>query len=132
MNRRRLKQRLLKWGPTLLGILVCAVPLARSAYFQRQLARLFAQDGPAEQQMARLFAMFTGGALGPVTIVDFDWPYYVAAVLLALIAARFWWLYRPIPLDHCQVCRYDLTGNVTGRCPECGAATVSPGRGERS
>ncbi len=24
---------------------------------------------------------------------------------------------------------YDLTGNVSGRCPECGASTVSPGRG---
>ena len=26
-------------------------------------------------------------------------------------------------LEHCQRCGYNLTGNVSGRCPECGAAT---------
>lgn len=25
-----------------------------------------------------------------------------------------------IPPDHCQRCGYDLTGNVSGKCPECG------------
>ncbi len=24
------------------------------------------------------------------------------------------------PLGHCQKCGYDLTGNASGRCPECG------------
>lgn len=27
---------------------------------------------------------------------------------------------RPPPPGHCQRCSYDLTGNVSGRCPECG------------
>ena len=27
-----------------------------------------------------------------------------------------------IPPGHCQDCGYDLTGNVSGRCPECGKA----------
>ena len=27
---------------------------------------------------------------------------------------------RPIPPGHCQTCGYNLTGNVSGRCPECG------------
>ena len=31
-------------------------------------------------------------------------------------------LFRPPP-GHCQKCGYDLTGNVSGRCPECGEAT---------
>ncbi len=31
---------------------------------------------------------------------------------------------RP-PRGHCRSCGYDLTGNVTGRCPECGCAVVS-------
>ena len=25
------------------------------------------------------------------------------------------------PRHHCQRCGYDLTGNASGRCPECGA-----------
>ena len=27
---------------------------------------------------------------------------------------------RRYPRGHCQGCGYDLTGNVSGRCPECG------------
>ncbi len=33
------------------------------------------------------------------------------------------WLHhrrRRIPPGHCQKCGYNLTGNVSGRCPECG------------
>jgi hypothetical protein len=25
-------------------------------------------------------------------------------------------------IGHCKKCGYDLTGNVSGRCPECGSA----------
>ena len=33
-----------------------------------------------------------------------------------------WWLdLRRIPPGHCPHCGYDLTGNVSGKCPECGA-----------
>jgi hypothetical protein len=26
----------------------------------------------------------------------------------------------------CRICAYDLTGNTSGTCPECGAPTVNP------
>lgn len=29
---------------------------------------------------------------------------------------------RPHKPGHCQKCNYNLTGNTSGRCPECGAA----------
>lgn len=43
----------------------------------------------------------------------------VLAVGLAYAVAR--WLHRRrCPPGHCQKCGYNLTGNVSGRCPECG------------
>jgi hypothetical protein len=30
------------------------------------------------------------------------------------------------PKNHCQSCGYDLTGNVSGRCPECGTVISVP------
>jgi len=40
------------------------------------------------------------------------------AVLIALAIAH-----RPLrPTHACRFCGYDLTGNTSGRCPECGTA----------
>jgi hypothetical protein len=48
-------------------------------------------------------------------------PLWIPLVLLAGIIAYLWWRdrhrYRP---GHCRTCGYDLTGNVSGVCPECG------------
>lgn len=43
------------------------------------------------------------------------------AVAFPLTAALFYADRRRIPPGHCR-CGYDLTGNVSGRCPECGTA----------
>lgn len=39
----------------------------------------------------------------------------------ALISGFLWWRDRGFPPGHCQTCGYNLTGNVSGLCPECGA-----------
>jgi len=46
-------------------------------------------------------------------------PVWLILALLAvvLVGARF---LRRTPKTHCE-CGYDLTGNASGRCPECGA-----------
>ena len=47
-------------------------------------------------------------------------PHWLFAVLFALPTAILWYRDRRPPKGHCQNCGYNLTGNVTGICPECG------------
>ncbi len=47
------------------------------------------------------------------------WPLVVA---IAIPTAWFWRRDRRHPPGHCKRCGYDLTGNVTGVCSECGEA----------
>jgi len=47
-------------------------------------------------------------------------PLYVPLFVLALPTAFLWGRDRRPEPGHRQKCGYDLTGNVSGRCPECG------------
>lgn len=50
-------------------------------------------------------------------------PLWIPFLLLAIPTAWLWRLDRRRPLPgHCGSCNYDLTGNTSGVCPECGAA----------
>ena len=77
------------------------------------------------------------------SLLDFDWLYYdmgnlkelivdygtvafVGLLGFVLAAALRFALRRRGASYGCQNCGYDLTGNATGRCPECGA-TISNG-----
>jgi hypothetical protein len=49
-------------------------------------------------------------------------PLWVPFALVAIPTAILWWRdRRRIPPGHCRNCGYNLTGNVSGICPECGA-----------
>jgi hypothetical protein len=54
-------------------------------------------------------------------------PTWALVLVASTIAFLLWWRDRRFPARHCQTCGYDLTGNVSGRCPECGAPT-GPGK----
>lgn len=48
-------------------------------------------------------------------------PLWVPWVIVAIPTALLFWLdRRRIPSGYCKKCGYDLTGNVSGICPECG------------
>ena len=53
----------------------------------------------------RAYMLIVGGTVGL--------PGAVVAILIATTGRK------PRP-GHCQACGYDLTGNTSGRCPECG------------
>ena len=55
-----------------------------------------------------------------------DWvlaiPLWMPLIAIAIPTAWLWWRDRRHPSGHCRKCGYDLTGNVTGVCSECGFA----------
>lgn len=49
-------------------------------------------------------------------------PLGLAVAMLAALSTFIFWRTRlGIPEGHCRVCGYDLRGNESGRCSECGA-----------
>ena len=60
---------------------------------------------------------------------DFDisvagWQLLSASTFLSLILLWRVRLDGRAPAGHCQQCRYDLTGNISGICPECGTRVI--------
>lgn len=55
-------------------------------------------------------------------------PLWIPLVLVAAATGLLWWLDRPprCGVPSCVVCGYDLTGNVSGACPECGQPKKAP------
>jgi len=47
-------------------------------------------------------------------------PVWLLVVAAGFPTAVLWWRDRRPKAGRCEVCRYDLTGNVSGVCPECG------------
>jgi hypothetical protein len=53
------------------------------------------------------------------------WPILIVSALMFAYAAR---RCRRPAVGCCQSCGYNLTGNVSGRCPECGTDPAKAGR----
>lgn len=49
-------------------------------------------------------------------------PLWLPLLLSLIPTAYLWYKDRRIPRGHCQKCGYDLTGNASGVCPECGTS----------
>lgn len=94
----------------------------------------FSYRSPEESSRARADVSFTrpvGGSEYRVTIErerSFFVPWWFLALASALFpaAALFKWVRRRAKAGSggCPACGYDLTGNASGVCPECGTPTA--------
>ena len=51
-------------------------------------------------------------------------PVWILVVIVGLPTVILWWRDRRPKEGCCKTCKYDLTGNISGICPECGTAIV--------
>jgi len=54
-------------------------------------------------------------------------PLWIPFILVAIPTLYLWRADRRIPPGHCQKCGYNLKGNVSGICPECGTNVTCSG-----
>lgn len=155
MRRRSRLLRFAKWG----GVAVCVVLLlAIIASFFVTVEFTF-EDGTSDCQLSLGCIYYRDGSLNASMVWPAGWfvhrttdltqtmilpswriPYYFAVPLWIVLmfagvgtGLLFRLARRPIP-GHCP-CGYDLTGNVSGTCPECGRAAPSDqehARGDRT
>jgi hypothetical protein len=117
MARKWRVRRVIKWATTVLWLICLAVTTL--TFFRRISLR-----GQWE---------LTAGAIGKQQADVFIGllPLWDVLVILAIPIMAFWILdQRKLPPGHCR-CGYDLTGNISGICPECGTP-VQPEDGTRS
>lgn len=46
-------------------------------------------------------------------------PLWVPLILILIPSLIVWRLSERVPSGYCSTCKYDLTGNMSGVCPEC-------------
>ncbi len=149
MARPRRKGRMLKWAGLVLSLLIFRLwvaPLPFSWEGSNYNAEV-TLPGPRTTTYRIWFfngtlAFYVQDESGPIPSVDtfkipFDrwtpffgqfgrrWtalvPLWLPLLMVMVPTAILWWRdRRRIPPGHCQKCGYNLTGNVSGTCPECG------------
>jgi hypothetical protein len=69
---------------------------------------------------------FTDGRVEDLAVQDVVVPYwFLVAVSAGITIASAERSSRRPPMGCCPACAYNLTGNVSGICPECGTAVVN-------
>lgn len=113
-----------------LGVLMCWVP---TSMVHAPLFWILARNRPRGRTLPTVF--FSASIL---TWLGFDWLEGVIPKLLMtslgivtgllIVRSR---VDEFAPLGFCTRCRYDLTGNTSGRCPECGNVVPASGTTSR-
>ena len=73
-------------------------------------------------QLSKIF-LADGRQAGPDW--QFDMPFW-CLLLLAGVPTYILWRRDRVPEGYCKTCYYDLTGNESGVCPECGTKIEPP------
>ncbi len=129
MKRRSRTRRVLKW----VGTMVCVVLLLGGALSLWLNALLTSSVNLARSYMQYQCGWLaggakTGGARRPARNRVRLAEYSAIFAAVAVPTGALWWLdRRRFPAGHCQTCGYNLTGNVSGRCPECGTTVKAEG-----
>jgi len=86
-------------------------------------------DGPRESEVPQVFSIggvegWRGSFIGRwrSTYVVPMWIVVLTTLIIPIFYLRRRWQLRPIVPGHCRGCGYNLTGNTSGVCPECGRA----------
>ena len=102
MARLRRRWRLVKW----VGLMLCVV-----------LGAAWGISTQREWYTYRAYLHRSSSERTSEVYIPIWMPFLLTAVPTAII---FWRDRRRIPAHCCQGCGYDLTGNTSGVCPECG------------
>jgi hypothetical protein len=66
--------------------------------------------------------VFCSSGWGTQYVLPLWVPLAVSAIPSLWLAERRYGRYQRVPKGCCEKCRYDLTGNLSGICPECGSS----------
>ncbi len=86
---------------------------------------LEAPPAPNDARSGFGWPWYSSDKTGEIPLRGGGLPLWMPLAFVAIpTAVLFWHDRRRIPPGHCEKCGYDLTGNVSGRCPECGVAVM--------
>ena len=107
----------MRWGRAIVAVLVGVLTSALAAatlgelhvfYWVQEFATWITPQAVSDSGFYLIDAAFDGLVIAL--------PGIIVAVLIAATGRH------PAP-NRCRACGYDLTGNVSGKCPECGEAS---------
>lgn len=138
MRRRSRVRRIGKWAGSALCVVLSALILSHRQWALQPGDVVLTMNGKPVQSFKDLVNADKSGELivltardvtGRTRTVFYPAPVYFQALMALLFVIALATLvlflldyHSRILLGHCRKCGYDLTGNVSGRCPECGKA----------
>ncbi len=106
-------------------------PLPSSPNIHTTVQYALPAGGAAARNYGLVLPTCNKGPVGPYSTFHVSVPIWLLLLAIGLPTCALYFRRRRRRPGHCVQCDYDLTGNVTGVCPECGLAYApdTPSRG---